>query len=206
MFYLDPVIMHAVSKFIISYGLFTIIILLIITFITYVFAKQISDSINALRFSVDQVSVEGDLSHMIYSITDDEVGDFALSFNKMLIQLRALTFQAVSISNDDLSNQLLDTRYKGDLGEAFWGMIQKLRKLADQAKALANDDLKNSSLKEKMSGDLGTAFSQLVETLLKLGYHVETIADGNLSIDTSVLLDGDLKTAFKRMVANLKDI
>ncbi|MCK4668102.1 hypothetical protein KAU33_15205, partial [Candidatus Dependentiae bacterium] len=206
MFYLDPVIMHAVSKFIISYGLFTIIILIIITFITYVFAKQISDSINALRFSVDQVSVEGDLSHMIYSITDDEVGDFALSFNKMLVQLRALTSQAVSISNDDLSNQLLDTRYQGDLGEAFWGMIQKLRKFADQAKALAADDLKNLSLKEKMTGDLGTAFSQMVENLLKLGYHVETIADGNLSIDTSVLLDGDLKTAFKRMVANLKDM
>lgn len=206
LYYLDPVITHVISGYVIALLVFTFVAIIIIIVTAYFFSRQLADSVNDIKYSIEKVTYEGNLNNPVMNISNDEVGELSLSFNTMLGQLQSLSQQADIISQDDLQNEELDTRYKGDLGDAFWKMIQKLRKLATQAEAIASDDLKNPILKEKMQGDLGSAFTEMVEVLLQLGYRVETIAEGDLSVTVQDLEDGDLRTAFKRMVINLREM
>ena len=97
--------------------------------------------------------------------SNDEIGHLASAFNHMVTNLRQLTEQAQAIANDDLDNEVLDTRVRGDLGDAFVNMVSRMKAITRQARLIANRDIYNRELGGESSGTLGSSMATMVTNL-----------------------------------------
>ena len=108
----------------------------------------------------------GDLKQESLQVeSNDEIGNLASAFNRMLTNLRQLTDQAQAIANDDLENEVLDARVRGDLGDAFVDMLARMQAIAHQARLIADRDIYNRQLESESSGTLGSSMSTMVKNL-----------------------------------------
>lgn len=175
--------------------------------------------------SVAQKVADGNLSQKELKIElNDEIGELAEIFNKMLRELGELVKLAEMIANGNVGANEAEKRLslgisldnavsnengqiQGDLKSAFYKMQIELRKLTIQARKIASDDLNNAVLNESISGELGEAFSLMTSNLKALAAIAEKIADNDLSVNVVVQSQKEvLANAFHKMITNLKNL
>ncbi|OGS19602.1 MAG: hypothetical protein A2219_07375 [Elusimicrobia bacterium RIFOXYA2_FULL_50_26] len=142
---------------------------------------------------------DGNLSQDEVEVTsNDEIGQLAGIFNRMLNELRKLVTRAERIAAGHIGAGTVEeslrdgksfeeaTQFKGeqdgDLAGSFDRMQTVLRKLAVQARRIADDDLNNHLLDVRIEGDLGDAFSVMTGALRKLAKVAEEISEGSISV------------------------
>ena len=198
-------------------------ILIITTFLTFLFARILTKPLTSLIILAKNIS-EGDIQQKELKITsNDEIGSLTTIFNKMILLLNQLVNQAKDIAAGKLESEFVEKelakgqdfeaaaavatsdQMKGDLADSFNNMIKELRKLTVQARTIAKDDLTNPLLDVKIPGELGESFSQMVIKLRNFAKQAQSIANGDLK---NSLLEktskGDLGRAFGEMIKSLQ--
>lgn len=175
--------------------------------------------------NIAQEIAEGNLAQKEVEVrTNDEIGQLARIFNKMLRGLSDLVKRAELIANGIIGADIVeeklrggiglsqaasigDSKSQGDLAVAFDRMQTELRKLTIQARRIATDDLNNNILDMQITGELGEAFSQMTSNLKNLARVAERMADGNLATTTKIHSENEvLANAFSKMITNLKSL
>jgi len=92
-------------------------------------------------------------------------GDLADALDNLTGNLRKLAVQSVSISGDQLDDEVLKESIEGELGESFAKMSKKMSWFAGQAQYIAQNDLYNENLVDNGDGTLGSSMSTMVKNL-----------------------------------------
>lgn len=204
------------------YG-FLVILFCIISTIMLLCRFFISKPLIYLR-TIAQDIAKGNLMQNDAGIrSEDEIGQLAEAFNKMINELKKLVVKAELISNGIIGADETDEKMKagsdlnsaasvsadgaGDLADTFARMQTELRKLTLQARRIAEDELHNSALNVRISGELGEAFSKMVFNLTEMAAFAERIAEGDFTANAAVDTKGKVLTkAFAKMAGNLREL
>ena len=101
---------------------------------------------------------------------------------------------------DGIGGSELDT-----VARSFHLLLETQGSLRDQAGAIARDDLWSDVLEgRQLRGDQAEAIKKVVDRLRTLSSHAKRVADGDFSMTTDGLREGDLGTSYKRMIEKLK--
>ncbi len=133
--------------------------------------KKITDIANRIA--------DGDLQQEIDIQQEDEVGQLAKAFHRIVIYLQDMSSVAHQISEGDLTTEVTLLSDRDEFGKSFTRMISNLRVLIGEMAENAND-LHAASLKlSEASKQSGQATSQIAATM-------QLIAKGNLQQSDSI--------------------
>jgi len=177
--------------------------------------------------NVAQKIADGDLKQNEIEVrSNDEIGQLAAIFNKMLQGLKILATRAEIIADGVLGANVVEDRLKsgfslekaadalaegdarkmkGDLADAFNRMQKELCKLTIQARKIAADELDSPVLDVQIAGELGNAFREMTTNLREIAGVARCIAEQDLT--TQVIIRSDtsvLGKAFAMMSYTLK--
>lgn len=155
---------------------------------------------------VREGKLDSRVSDAVLASNDELMARLGELINGTLESLAFLASQAQAIAADRLSEDILDKRVPGQVGNAFAQMTEKLRSLAEQADAIAADELDAEVLQQEWSGTLGSAFGHMVDNLQLLTAQARAIASGDLEagILDSGNVKGSLGGSFTRMAESLR--
>ncbi len=113
----------------------------------------------------DKISNDGDLSKQSRVYYSDEIGDMAISFNRLIDTLNAVANSASIIANGDLTVQFNPRSQQDVLGNSFLLMTQKLRNLVGKISD-NSENVSNSSKDLAGAADFaGSAAQQISQTM-----------------------------------------
>ncbi|MFU8807006.1 MAG: methyl-accepting chemotaxis protein, partial [Bradymonadaceae bacterium] len=151
---------------------------------------------------------------------EDEIGRLAQATNRMLAQLSGMARQAEELASGHIgvvdveervlkSERLFDADIQvrpnqGELERNFVSLANQMRRLTIQARIIAKNNLHSPLLDERIPGELGESFALMVRNLRTIAERATDIAEGNLT--SQVQGDGDLNTAFNKMVIGLSEL
>src|SRR5438270_5133832 len=98
--------------------------------IAYRTAKSITDPLANLMTVARQIGNTGDLEHTIDVKRDDELGELARTFAKMVVYLKEMASVSESIAGGDLTVEVKPRSVHDTLGNAFARMVEGLAGLA----------------------------------------------------------------------------
>ncbi|MBI5359254.1 MAG: HAMP domain-containing protein [Planctomycetes bacterium] len=217
--------MTAMSALSIKLSVIAGLLVLVVSLITaFMLTRGITRPLALLLGKAKSIA-EGKVAQAALAInSNDEIGQLAAEFNKMLSELSGLVMKAEMISNgaigaDEIENRLktgmnLSTAAvdaagsaKGDLADAFSRMQAELRKLTIQARKIAEGDLYNAVLEVKIPGELGEAFSRMTIKLRNLAQIAGQLAGGDFAVEKGALKgSGVLEQAFQELIDNSKEM
>ncbi|HPG29920.1 MAG TPA: methyl-accepting chemotaxis protein, partial [bacterium] len=205
---IDQMVKEKVNSAISTIGILSVTAIIIMALIIYCLMRGLlAKPLNKITMLLNDIA-DGKLQlEKVQVKSNDETGKISSAFNKMLDGLNKILIQAKLIADDNLEDEKLNEKIKGDLGESFSVMIEKLKNLALQARLIANDDLYNSNLRIDISGSLGGAFSEMVTKLRALAEQAKIIAKDELE-NKKLIVDasGSLGEAFSDMIKNLRTL
>src|SRR5260370_358528 len=116
---------HAVSRM--SEGLSTLNgTLILAVVVAYRTAKSITEPLTNLMKVAGQIGNTGDLEHTIDVKRDDEIGELARTFAKMVVYLKEMASVSESIAGGDLTVEVKPRSVHDTLGNAFARMVEGL--------------------------------------------------------------------------------
>src|SRR5216684_787964 len=118
--------------------------------VAYRTAKSITEPLTNLMKVAGQIGNTGDLEHTIDVKRDDELGELARTFAKMVVYLKEMASVSESIAGGDLTVEVKPRSVHDTLGNAFAQMVASIQRVADTAKVLL--DISNRSREEVHSG------------------------------------------------------
>lgn len=154
---------------------------------------------------------KGELNQVIAVKGNDELGDMAVAFKRMVDYLQAMADTADSIARGDLTKNLVPESERDVLGNAFVQMIDHLRQLVGQVTASA-DRVGAASEQLFVTADLaGQAAGQISMTVQQVAQGTSQQADevnrSAISIEQIALtIDGVAKGAQEQAVAVAKTL
>ncbi|MCL4561602.1 MAG: methyl-accepting chemotaxis protein [Chloroflexi bacterium] len=146
--------------------------------IAFILSQSISKSAKQLAGVADGIS-KGELDHKIAVKSQDEMGEIAAGFTRMISYLQHIARVAEKMAGGDLTEDVIPVSERDVLGNAFKGMILRLRESVGQI-------AENAQSLGAASEQLASAANQAGEATNQIAATIQQVARGTAQQTESV--------------------
>jgi methyl-accepting chemotaxis protein len=188
----------------------TIIALTVGVFIAYRTAKSITKPLNDLMNVARGIGNTGDLEHNIDLGRDDEIGELARTFHKMVTYLKEMAGVSESIAGGDLTLEVKPRSSHDTLGKAFArmveglaGLVRSVRDASSQVASASNQVAGASDDAAKIGLQASSAIDEVTSTMHEMSVNVQNMVKSTQVQASSV---SETSASIDQMVASIQRV
>jgi methyl-accepting chemotaxis protein len=188
----------------------TLIALVVGVWVAITTAKSITEPLTKLMQVSRQIGDTGDLEHSIDVKREDEIGELARSFSKMVTYLKEMAAVSESIAGGDLTVQVTPRSSEDTLGNAFAKMVEGLGRLvrsvrdASSQVASASGQVANASDDSAKVGlQASSAIDEVTSTMHEMSVNVQNMVKSTQVQASSV---SETSASIDQMVASIQRV
>ena len=173
-------------------------------------AKSIIEPLNKLMQVSRQIGDTGDLDHSIDVKREDEIGELARTFSKMVNYLKEMAAVSEAIAGGDLTVQVQPRSPQDTLGNAFAKMVEGLGRLvrsvrdASSQVASASGQVANASDDSAKVGlQASSAIDEVTSTMHEMSVNVQNMVKSTQVQASSV---SETSASIDQMVASIQRV
>jgi methyl-accepting chemotaxis protein len=200
----------AASYTIIASALSTLIALSLGVIIAYYTAKGITEPLAKLMHVARTIGNSGDLEHNIDVSRQDELGELARSFAKMVIYLKEMAGVSESIAEGDLTVEVKPRSTHDTLGNAFSrmveglaGLVRSVRDASSQVASASNQVAGASDDSAKIGLQASSAIDEVTSTMHEMSVNVQNMVKSTQVQASSV---SETSASIDQMVASIQRV
>jgi methyl-accepting chemotaxis protein len=197
---------------------FTIIVSLISTLlalslgivIAYRTAKAITEPLTNLMNVARAIGNTGDLEHNIDLTRDDEIGELARTFHKMVTYLKEMAGVSEAIAGGDLTTEVKPRSSHDTLGNAFAkmveglaGLVRSVRDASSQVASASNQVAGASDDSAKIGLQASSAIDEVTSTMHEMSVNVQNMVKSTQVQASSV---SETSASIDQMVASIQRV
>ena len=188
----------------------TLVALVVGVWVAITTAKSITEPLTKLMEVSRQIGDTGDLEHSIDVKREDEIGELARSFAKMVNYLKEMAAVSESIAGGDLTVQVKPRSTQDTLGNAFARMVEGLGKLVRSVRdasaqvASASGQVANASDDSAKVGlQASSAIDEVTSTMHEMSVNVQNMVKSTQVQASSV---SETSASIDQMVASIQRV
>jgi methyl-accepting chemotaxis protein len=188
----------------------TLVALVVGVWVAITTAKSITEPLTKLMQVSRQIGDTGDLEHSIDVKREDEIGELARSFAKMVTYLKEMAGVSESIAGGDLTVQVKPRSSQDTLGNAFARMVEGLGKLVRSVRdasaqvASASGQVANASDDSAKVGlQASSAIDEVTSTMHEMSVNVQNMVKSTQVQASSV---SETSASIDQMVASIQRV
>jgi methyl-accepting chemotaxis protein len=178
--------------------------------IAYRTAKGITQPLNELMNVARGIGNTGDLEHNIDLGRDDEIGELARSFHKMVTYLKEMAGVSESIAGGDLTLEVKPRSSHDTLGNAFArmveglaGLVRSVRDASSQVASASNQVAGASDDAAKIGLQSSSAIDEVTSTMHEMSVNVQNMVKSTQVQASSV---SETSASIDQMVASIQRV
>jgi methyl-accepting chemotaxis protein len=178
--------------------------------IAYRTAKAITQPLNNLMNVARGIGNTGDLEHNIDLTRDDEIGELARTFHKMVTYLKEMAGVSESIAGGDLSVEVKPRSSHDTLGNAFSrmveglaGLVRSVRDASSQVASASNQVAGASDDAAKIGLQASSAIDEVTSTMHEMSVNVQNMVKSTQVQASSV---SETSASIDQMVASIQRV
>src|SRR6202163_1231679 len=178
--------------------------------IAYTTAKSITEPLNNLMKVSRQIGDTGDLEHNIDVKRDDEIGELARTFAKMVTYLKEMAGVSESIAGGDLTVEVKPRSPHDTLGNAFArmveglaGLVRSVRDASSQVASASNQVAGASDDAAKVGLQASSAIDEVTSTMHEMSVNVQNMVKSTQVQASSV---SETSASIDQMVASIQRV
>ena len=178
--------------------------------VAFTTAKSITEPLTKLMQVSRQIGDTGDLEHSIDVKREDEIGELARSFAKMVTYLKEMAGVSEAIAGGDLTVQVKPRSSQDTLGNAFARMVEGLGKLVRSVRdasaqvASASGQVANASDDSAKVGlQASSAIDEVTSTMHEMSVNVQNMVKSTQVQASSV---SETSASIDQMVASIQRV
>ncbi len=179
-------------------------------FVAFRTAKEITEPLTNLMKVSRQIGDTGDLEHNIDVTRDDEIGELARTFAKMVIYLKEMAGVSEAIAGGDLTVEVKPRSSHDTLGNAFARMVEGLGRLVRSTRdasaqvASASGQVANASDDSAKVGlQASSAIDEVTSTMHEMSVNVQNMVKSTQVQASSV---SETSASIDQMVASIQRV
>jgi methyl-accepting chemotaxis protein len=188
----------------------TMIALSVGVVIAYRTAKSITQPLNDLMNVARGIGNTGDLEHNIDLSRDDEIGELARTFHKMVTYLKEMAGVSESIAGGDLTLEVKARSSHDTLGNAFArmveglaGLVRSVRDASSQVASASNQVAGASDDAAKVGLQAASAIDEVTSTMHEMSVNVQNMVKSTQVQASSV---SETSASIDQMVASIQRV
>lgn len=178
--------------------------------VAYRTAKSITEPLNNLMKVAGQIGTTGDLEHTIDVKRDDELGELARTFAKMVVYLKEMASVSESIAGGDLTVEVKPRSAHDTLGNAFArmveglaGLVKSVRDASSQVASASNQVAGASDDSAKIGLQASSAIDEVTSTMHEMSVNVQNMVKSTQVQASSV---SETSASIDQMVASIQRV
>jgi len=178
--------------------------------IAYRTAKSITGPLNDLMNVARGIGNTGDLEHNIDLGRDDEIGELARTFHKMVTYLKEMAGVSESIAGGDLALEVKPRSSHDTLGNAFArmveglaGLVRSVRDASSQVASASNQVAGASDDAAKVGLQASSAIDEVTSTMHEMSVNVQNMVKSTQVQASSV---SETSASIDQMVASIQRV
>jgi len=178
--------------------------------IAYRTAKSITEPLADLMTVARQIGNTGDLEHTIDVKRDDELGELARTFAKMVVYLKEMASVSESIAGGDLTVEVKPRSVHDTLGNAFArmveglaGLVKSVRDASSQVASASNQVAGASDDSAKIGLQAASAIDEVTSTMHEMSVNVQNMVKSTQVQASSV---SETSASIDQMVASIQRV
>ena len=178
--------------------------------IAYRTAKSITEPLNDLMNVARGIGNTGDLEHNIDLNRDDEIGELARTFHKMVTYLKEMAGVSESIAGGDLTLEVKPRSSHDTLGNAFArmveglaGLVRSVRDASSQVASASNQVAGASDDAAKVGLQASSAIDEVTSTMHEMSVNVQNMVKSTQVQASSV---SETSASIDQMVASIQRV
>jgi methyl-accepting chemotaxis protein len=178
--------------------------------VAYTTAKSITGPLTNLMIVSRQIGDTGDLEHSIDVQRDEEIGELARGFAKMVIYLKEMAGVSEAIAGGDLTVEVKPRSAHDTLGNAFARMVEGLGRLVSSVRdastqvASASGQVANASDDSAKVGlQASSAIDEVTSTMHEMSVNVQNMVKSTQVQASSV---SETSASIDQMVASIQRV
>ena len=178
--------------------------------IAYRTAKGITQPLNNLMNVARGIGNTGDLEHNIDLTRDDEIGELARTFHKMVTYLKEMAGVSEAIAGGDLSVEVKPRSSHDTLGNAFSrmveglaGLVRSVRDASSQVASASNQVAGASDDAAKIGLQASSAIDEVTSTMHEMSVNVQNMVKSTQVQASSV---SETSASIDQMVASIQRV
>ena len=178
--------------------------------IAYRTAQAVTSPLNRLMQVTQQIADSGDLEHKTEITQEDEIGQLAKSFDRMVGYLREMAGFSEQIAGGNLTVDVQPRSERDTLGRGFLGMVEGLhdlvRAVRDAASQVASGSAQIATASDesaKISLQASGAIDEVTSTMHEMSVNVQNMVKSTQTQAASV---GETSSSIDEMVASIQRV
>ncbi len=178
--------------------------------IAYRTAKSITEPLTNLMNVARGIGNTGDLEHNIDMSRDDEIGELARTFHKMVTYLKEMAGVSESIAGGDLTLEVKPRSSHDTLGNAFAkmvdglaGLVRSVRDASSQVASASNQVAGASDDSAKIGLQASSAIDEVTSTMHEMSVNVQNMVKSTQVQASSV---SETSASIDQMVASIQRV
>jgi methyl-accepting chemotaxis protein len=178
--------------------------------VAYRTAKSITKPLNDLMGVARGIGNTGDLEHNIDLTRDDEIGELARTFHKMVTYLKEMAGVSESIAGGDLTLEVKPRSSHDTLGNAFArmveglaGLVRSVRDASSQVASASNQVAGASDDAAKIGLQAASAIDEVTSTMHEMSVNVQNMVKSTQVQASSV---SETSASIDQMVASIQRV
>jgi methyl-accepting chemotaxis protein len=178
--------------------------------IAYRTAKSITEPLTNLMNVARQIGDTGDLEHTIDLKQEDEIGELARTFSKMVIYLKEMAAVSESLAGGDLTVEVKPRSSHDTLGNAFArmveglaGLVRSVRDASTQVASASNQVAGASDDSAKIGLQASSAIDEVTSTMHEMSVNVQNMVKSTQVQASSV---SETSASIDQMVASIQRV
>jgi methyl-accepting chemotaxis protein len=188
----------------------TLIALVAGAIIAYRTAKSITEPLTNLMNVARAIGNTGDLEHNIDLTRDDEIGELARTFHKMVTYLKEMAGVSEAIAGGDLTLEVKPRSSHDTLGNAFSkmveglaGLVRSVRDASSQVASASNQVAGASDDSAKIGLQASSAIDEVTSTMHEMSVNVQNMVKSTQVQASSV---SETSASIDQMVASIQRV
>jgi methyl-accepting chemotaxis protein len=173
-------------------------------------AKSITEPLTNLMNVARAIGNTGDLDHNIDLVRDDEIGELARSFHKMVTYLKEMAGVSEAIAGGDLTLEVKPRSTHDTLGNAFAkmveglaGLVRSVRDASSQVASASNQVAGASDDSAKIGLQASSAIDEVTSTMHEMSVNVQNMVKSTQVQASSV---SETSASIDQMVASIQRV
>ena len=188
----------------------TVLALIIGALVAYRTAKSITEPLTNLMNVARGIGNTGDLEHNIDLGRDDEIGELARTFHKMVTYLKEMAGVSEAIAGGDLTLEVKPRSTHDTLGNAFTkmvdglaGLVRSVRDASSQVASASNQVAGASDDSAKIGLQASSAIDEVTSTMHEMSVNVQNMVKSTQVQASSV---SETSASIDQMVASIQRV
>ena len=178
--------------------------------VAYRTAKSITEPLTNLMNVARAIGNTGDLEHNIDLSRDDEIGELARTFHKMVTYLKEMAGVSEAIAGGDLTTEVKPRSTHDTLGNAFAkmveglaGLVRSVRDASSQVASASNQVAGASDDSAKIGLQASSAIDEVTSTMHEMSVNVQNMVKSTQVQASSV---SETSASIDQMVASIQRV